>query len=384
MNFNLKSHHLIGGAYFIILLSWFSYFRIYRLDEEFFLTQPNTFYFKPFLSSWFAQMMHLHVNVNFINLICIIVIPYSIYLLLVKIYSRYINLVWSSFLALLSISVYEDLSFHSFLLNVLNNNWLGNKGVFPLIFEFPLPGLSTLYFLLIYFFLTNYRKNKIWLVSFFSVIVAIDFYVNAIDSLFLIAFWLVYFPLKIYREYKYSMIEIFLITFFQIVIIFSIIIPGLFAGEVNPNLNQLDSIPSYHITLYLVIPILMMVLMYSIQRIDFYEIIFKFRHIYVFMILEILIILATKAEILPIDLKILKSRILQFFIHLLYFVPLIYYISRPVYNYSIGSEASQLASSIRKNIYLIFIRIENIVVSTLIVLLIIYNLFPIILVQLRF
>lgn len=377
MTNKIKSFHIIATAYFLILCIWFYISNKDLLGCDFISTSKNTFYFEPFASIWFQNFVLQNFNSVLTNLLCIIVVPFSIFLLLVNIYSRYISTAWASFLALLSLSVYENLSFHSYLGDIFNSHSGDRPVSIPLIFEFPLPGFSTLYFLVAYFFLTTYKKIRLPLITLFSLVVATDFYINAIDALFLVTFWFIYFPYKIYREKLYSLARVVLISVLQLLLIFACIFPGLSAGKINPELSPVNTLPLYNILLYLLLPVALMGALYFIQRIDLYEIVFKFRHIYAFLMVEVLVILLTTTRLLPIDLHVLRSRILQFFIHLFYFVPVIYYVSRPVYNYTRGSEAGSFAAALRKNLYLLYSRGENIIAITLTLLLVIYNLFPI-------
>jgi len=194
--------------------------------------------------------------------------------------------------------------------------------------------------------------------------------------LFLVAFWFIYFPYKIYREKLYPLTKVVLITVLQMLIIFACIYPGLSAGKINPDLSPVDTLPWYNIYFNLVLPAALMAMLYVIQRIDLYEIVFKFRHIYAFMLVEGFVIILTTTGLFSIDLLVLRSRILQFFIHLFYFVPVIYYVGRPLYQYTRGSEAKSFATVLRENIYLLYSRHEKNISISLTFLLLIYNLYP--------
>jgi len=372
----IKSHHIIAAAYFLILCIWFYVINENRFTFDFQSTTTNPFYFKPSASIWFQNFVIQHLNKILIYLLCIIAIPFSMYLLLVTIYSRYISTLWASFIALLSLSVYKNFSFHAYLIDIFNPSVDDRIISAPLIFDFPLPGLSTLYFLIVYYFIIQYKKIRLPLITLFSLLVASDFYVNAIDALFLVAFWFIYFPFKIYREKVYLLGRVVLITVLQMLIIFACIYPGLSSGKINPDLSPVDTLSWYNIYFNLVLPAALMAMLYVIQRIDLYEIVFKFRHIYAFMLVEGFVIILTTTGLFSIDLLVLRSRILQFFIHLFYFVPVIYYVGRPLYHYTRGSEAKSFATVLRENIYLLYSRHEKNISITLTFLLLIYNLYP--------
>ncbi len=371
--------YAIAITYLIVISIW--YYISIQVGSNFSLNEikVKSFYFEPYASTWFQSFIIKHFQEFAFNFLIIVIIPFSIYLLLVKIYSGYISIVWSSLLALLSLSVFENLSFHDFLIqmgNIFSDSKPSN--IVPLIFEFPLPNFSTLYFIATYYIITSVKKINLVHITVFSFLVAFDFYINAIDALFLIAFWLIYFPYKIYLNKQYTTLFVLMFSIGQAAIIFFAIFYGLRSGQINPDPSAIYFLPLYNILFYLVVPVIFMILLYFVQRIDLFEIVFKFRHIYAFMAVEIGVILLTFSGILPIDLHILKSRILQFFIHLFYYVPIIYYIGRPVYHYSIGSEAGIYSTLFRKTLYLIYTKGENLIAITLTMLLVIYNLFPII------
>ena len=376
MRNKINAYTIIAAAYFLILCIWFYVINENRFTFDFQSTTTNPFYFKPSASIWFQNFVIQYFNKVLIYLLCIIAIPFSMYLLLVTIYSRYISTLWASFIALLSLSVYKNFSFHAYLLDIFNPSVDDRSISAPLIFDFPLPGLSTIYFLIVYYFITQYKKIRLPLITLFSLLVAADFYVNAIDALFLVAFWFIYFPFKIYREKLYPLGRVVLITVLQMLIIFACIYPGLSAGKINPDLSPVDTLPWYNIYFNLVLPAALMAMLYVIQRIDLYEIVFKFRHIYAFMLVEGFVIILTTTGLFSIDLLVLRSRILQFFIHLFYFVPVIYYVGRPLYHYTRGSEAKSFATVLRENIYLLYSRHEKNISITLTFLLLIYNLYP--------
>ena len=376
MRNKINAYTIIAAAYFLILCIWFYVINENRFTFDFQSTTTNPFYFKPSASIWFQNFVIQHFNKVLIYLLCIIAIPFSMYLLLVTIYSRYISTLWASFIALLSLSVFKNFSFHAYLLDIFNPSVDDRIISAPLIFDFPLPGLSTLYFLIVYYFITQYKKIRLPLITLFSLLVAADFYVNAIDALFLVAFWFIYFPFKIYREKLYPLGRVVLITVLQMLIIFACIYPGLSAGKINPDLSPVDTLPWYNIYFNLVLPAALMAMLYVIQRIDLDEIVFKFRHIYAFMLVEGFVIILTTTGLFSIDLLVLRSRILQFFIHLFYFVPVIYYVGRPLYQYTRGSEAKSFATVLRENIYLLYSRHEKNISITLTFLLLIYNLYP--------
>ena len=167
MRNKINAYTIIAAAYFLILCIWFYVINENRFTFDFQSTTTNPFYFKPSASIWFQNFVIQHFNKVLIYLLCIIAIPFSMYLLLVTIYSRYISTLWASFIALLSLSVFKNFSFHAYLLDIFNPSVDNRIISAPLIFDFPLPGLSTLYFLIVYYFITQYKKIRLPLITLF-------------------------------------------------------------------------------------------------------------------------------------------------------------------------------------------------------------------------
>jgi hypothetical protein len=241
-----------------------------------------------------------------------------------------------------------------------------------LIFDFPIPGFSSLYFLIVYALIITIKKINKWYLLILSILASLDFYINPIDALFLIGIWIIFLVLKMNKGIK---IQHLLINFS---IILSIVLFGLTTANLSAESTSSYSISIYNLIAYLLLPLSLMVTLYFIQRIDIYEIYNRFNHIYFFMAIEIFIIIISYSKILPINLDILETRILQFFIHLFYYVPVIYFLAKPKIRleYSFGSESSFFAKKLRFLSTFIYNISENFIAIIISIMLILYNIFP--------
>jgi hypothetical protein len=358
---------VISLIYIIILSYWFAI--LSSRNEQDHLTLKSAFYFKPIISISIINFFNTNVNDKFLLFLKVLIIPFSIYLLLVKIYNKYISLIWSSLLALTSLSIYNNLNFRDF---IFLNEKISNINYEPLIFDFPIPGFSSLYFLIVYALIIKIKKINNWYLFVLSLLASVAFYINPIDALFLISIWAIFLILKMNKAIK---IEYVIINFF---IILSIVLSGLITADLSAESVSSYSISIYNLIAYLLLPLSLMVTLYFIQRIDIYEIYNRFSHIYFFMLIEMFIIIISYLKILPINLDILETRILQFFIHLFYFVPVIYFLAKPKIKleYSFGSESSFFAKKMRLFSSFIYNISENFIAVIISIMLILYNIFP--------
>jgi hypothetical protein len=143
---------VISLIYIIILSYWFAI--LSSRNEQDHLTLKSAFYFKPIISISIINFFNTNVNDKFLLFLKVLIIPFSIYLLLVKIYNKYISLIWSSLLALTSLSIYNNLNFRDF---IFLNEKISNINYEPLIFDFPIPGFSSLFFNCL---CINYQNKK--------------------------------------------------------------------------------------------------------------------------------------------------------------------------------------------------------------------------------
>jgi hypothetical protein len=370
MNFKINQKYffiVISLIYLIILSYWFAILNSRNEQDQ--LTLKSAFYFTPKISILIINFFNTNVHAKILLFLKVLIIPFSIYLLLVKIYNKYISLIWSALLALTSLSIYNNMNFRDF---IFLNEKITNYNYEPLIFDFPIPGFSSLYFLIVYALIITIKKINNWYLLILSLLASLDFYINPIDALFLIGIWAIYLILKLNKGIK---IQHVIINFF---IILSIVLFGLITANLSVESASSYSISIYNLFAYLLLPLSLMVTLYFIQRIDIYEIYNRFSHIYFFMAIEMFIIILSYSNILPINLDILETRILQFFIHLFYYVPVIYFLAKPKIKleYSFGSESSFFAKKMRFFSTFIYNISENFITVIISIMLILYNIFP--------
>lgn len=364
--------HFFTLAYLVVMLLWFTGAQLNVFDFHDLNYSSKEYHFFPYIGIFLGSI--LDIMPKFLEeLISIVIVPTGIFYLLTRIYSRHVNSLWTVFLALLSVSVFNEFPFRTFM--------MGNSiEVFdiPLITQYPFPGLSTLIFLLIYYFISQIKKLKKYQIILFTVLCSLFFYINALEALFLLSFWFLFFGSRKAKELGWLNKSFLTLVLTQMLIVIAVVFYGLMKGEVVGYQVLSYSQYGYYIIAYYVLPIVFMLMLYFIKRIDPYEIWFKFRHVYGFMAIEIGIVILSHLSIMPINTEILNSRISQFFLHLFYYTPVIYYLSRPYQDYHKGVESKPVMKKLRMLINKVYPTFEQIFTLVISLLLIIYNIYPLI------
>jgi hypothetical protein len=317
----------------------------------------NPFYFYPYLSVTFAEVLVEKSGIYFATFIGQMLLPTFIFYMLVCIFRRHVSLLWSVTLSLISISSVSGYPLRHFIYEIMSDNWglLGNNG-FLEILNFPIPSFSTAYFLIIYFFSTkdNVSVKSNYHISLFTILFTSVVYINAIDIIFSLAFWFVYFPLKLYRK-KYQLYQIFSTVLLQSILTILILYPAILTSNFSLiQYAELD-IQYRYISVYFIIPLTLIVVLYFVQRIDPYDVFFRFRHVYLMMFIESVLIIFISFGIINVDNSIIQNRLTQFFLHAYYYLPAIYYASLSPIETTFGTEGLILSIKSRKLIKLILV-----------------------------
>lgn len=338
-------------------------------DKNLFPSAPNVnsdkaFLFYPYITLWFF---------GFIKLVCgqfcelflnQIVIPTLCFILLAKIFLRYLSLRWSIAISLLSVISFSETPFRQFLFELISLKNLSEIATIqpPEILHFPFPSFSLLIFLAIYYFCTKQKKLTSIYISGFTILWSLTTQIHVIDAFFGLIFWFAYFPIKLFRQEKAVSFQILIRQIIiQFIIALTIISPSLFAlakateADLGFVVKDIDFVGLYYYFSYFFVPIFGCLLMYFIFRVDIYEILLKFWHIYILMFAEIFLLSAAKIFDIGIDLEMVINRVPLFFLHFYYYVPIIYFASRPLnHNFKHGIESKKFFTIARNFIIWFF------------------------------
>lgn len=360
-----KETSILMFLYFLILNFWYRKTSYDSVFEQLIKFENDDFYFIPYLTSLIFEFLKDSLSIEIIGYFSIVIIPILILFITKKIFEFFLSSKLSFLLALLTQSVYNNINLRDLFLSfdqipvLMQSDYL-------LIFNFPLPSISALLFLIILYKIINNRMlNSLVEISSVTILSFTFFYINAIDSFFLITAWLVsmFFDLK-----KLSLNKKILQTGLGLLIL----TPGLYLGNVK-QIHDYSSINLYNIIIYNLLPLIISALLYLIKRIDLKEVWFKFKIIYAFFFVEIFLNLLVYLKILNIDLLITNRQVLQFPIHMMYYLPLIYYLRRKPFQYNYGVESEKFSLKLSQVTYLIFQKSKDFVFYSLVILIFYFN-----------
>jgi hypothetical protein len=246
----------------------------------------------------------------------------------------------------------------------------------PEILKFPIPGFSTFWFLLLFYLSTDKVHDELnnLKTTALTVLFSLTIYINAIDALFAVIFWFIYFPVRWWRRGQ-PLSKVFIKFVVQVICGLLVVAPSIYMGRIDGSLSSDTSVSLYYAIAYIALPLVLMSLLFLVQRIDPIEIIFNFRYIYAIMFAEVVVFSLSISGFLPLNLGIVENRIVQFFAHVFYFVPVIHFASRPPWNASFGLERTGFAKSLRAFISLLFGHWSKLYLPVLILLMLAYNFF---------
>jgi hypothetical protein len=342
--------------------------------------------FYPYLGLWIYSFMINVFGIKATIIIGQVLFPTLSYFLLLKIFKRYLNSLWSISLSLACLFTFYGWPFRAFLIAIIQSAEFLHIGVIqPLaISTLPIPSLSILYFLLLFYISTNPIKLTTLRISSLTFFWAILSQFHPVDALFGITFWIVYFSIRLYRQQRANF-NYYFITIVQLLIILIVFTP-LFYGYKNAISSEFSlmseigllakqsSIGIYYYLIYFAIPLFAISIIYFVKRIDIFEIVIKFWHIYVLLLVELLLISMNFIFNIGIDISSIQDRIALFFLHFYYYVPVIYYAGlKSGFDYSFGIESKPTSRVVSKSFRFIFSKLNIIYLPVIILLLILYS-----------
>lgn len=356
--------------YLITLITWyFSFFSKNKFDLILSLNGNENYYFEPFISLFIYNFLSESEFFNLFALLNIVIIPFLTFLLLFKIYNNFIDIKYAFLFSLVSISIFNESNFRDFLVKLINLDFFNFHSIndFPLIFKLPFPSMSIIIFLIIFLMILKIVKFNNYKFIFITIISSFYFYINALDSFFILILWFFYLLNSLYKLNKLSYLLLY--TFISFIIIF----PGLFFSTLSQD-QVFTQNNIYNLILYNILPLFLSLIFFYAKRIDLIQVWFKFKFVYLLLFTEILINVIVYFRIFNIDLEILNKQIFQFMIHLLYYTPIVYYGAIKSRNYKFGSESNIFSQNFSNIIFNLTVKYKNLIFNFLIIFLLIYNL----------
>lgn len=379
VNFNFKNfffkYSIEVGIFFIFFIYFFIW---YLLKANTLVTNNDNFEiiiqsykYEPIFSSYLNKII-LNREIKFF--LGFVLVPSLCALMLYKIFYRYLdNKLWAVSLTTLSILSSEHYPFIDFLKEILNFNFTlivgHNLNENFEIMGYPIPSISVLYFLIIYFYTINsltFNTNKIYILT---ICWLIGLHLHPVDGLIGISYWIFLFStFVLLNKINFSFFEIiFVLVSYFLNIIY--LINRLDFQTLLITTNQ--SISFYSLFFYFIFPIITIFIIIKFFKVDVYEFFLKFLPIYVIFFVEVLLV-AISLKGYGIEIRILENRIVLFLFHFLYYVPIIYYMSKDSIYYN-NFKTKYFKYFLLKTLYFVFNRFKNLYLIFFSVLLIVYG-----------
>jgi hypothetical protein len=296
--------------------------------------------------------------------------------LIFKIFKKILSSnIWAFALTILSLTATENFPFINYLLGLFEDlNFISNVNLYENfeIMGFPIPSFSIFFFCLIFYLSLNIiRISKIRIFT-ITLLWLLMIHVHPVDGLIGNAYWISWILVLLFqKKIKLTNKDIFLLFLMYLVNIF-LVVNQLSFDSLKINISQ--SIPLYNIFFYFALPTLLMTMCIFVLKIDLYEFYQRFLNIYVLMIIEIFLILASLNG-LGFELQMLETRITLFLLHFLYYVPIIYYLSKDEIFYINSTNKKSYSGKITIFFYYIFTKYKYIYLLTFILLMFMFFFF---------
>jgi hypothetical protein len=324
----------------------------------------NDYGIYPLITIWIHSILVNFIGIQGTWYFGAVLLPVVAFLLLSVIYSRYISTLWTFALSSLSILPVSGYPFRQFIMDLaMGSGWsdIGAR-VPPDVTGFPNPSLPLVFFLGLFLLSTWNRHLSFFRIMILTVAWSLMTQVHLLFATIGIVFWFSYLALSLYRQSRGINNMVLKIYICAIIVSLFVCSPSIFGyiqffsdPDAISFAGQLISFSEWGgILLYVLIPISILALLYRIDRIDPFEIIVKFLPIWAIMMTELSLFLIYYIFEIGFSPMLIQSRIGMFFLHMLYFVPSIYYLSRKERGFSIGTEASGKSRMLRNKLHWLF------------------------------
>ncbi|MCE3237241.1 MAG: hypothetical protein K0R24_222 [Gammaproteobacteria bacterium] len=344
-------------------------------------------YFYPYITVWASGIIFALWGYSGLILIGQWLLPLASFFIFTRIFRRYLSELWSVTIAFVAFIAFSDWPFRHFLMGLLSGKGWLDLGTYQSleILHFPIPAFSIFAFLALFYVSTQQVRLTGYRITTLTACWALLSQVHIIDALYGLTFWFTYFSIRFFRQNK-KFYGVFSLVVFQLFIVLLIISPLIYAFFKDNafgvsraiDLGMLVSSPVtqaslYYYFAYFILPLILMMLIYFIQRIDFYEIVFKFWHVYMLILIEFILVSISIETPIDINLFVLQNRIAFFFLHFYYYVPFLYYATRSPHTYFTGVESVSLSSALRNGLSKLFSVYNSVYLPISIALLIIFS-----------
>ena len=326
--------------------------------------------YKPYLSFFFdqfisSQKFNLYLGFIFFPALTAVIL----FLIFKKILA---NNLWSLSLTFLSIIATENYPFIKFLISILQKLEIRNAVNLYENFEimgFPIPSFSTFFFSLIFYLSINnfkFSRLKIYYLTFSWLLML---HIHPLDGIIGNIYWIILIVLLLFQKKiqlhskdKFALLFLYILNGF--ILIYQLDFNSL-------ELKNSQSIPVYNLFFYFILPAILIICCFVILKIDFHEFYQKFLNIYLIMLIELFLIFLS-INGLGFEMQMLENRITMFLLHYLYYVPIIYYLSKDEIFYINSTNKRSFSGKLTIILFYVFNKYKGIYLISFIILMLSY------------
>lgn len=318
----------------------------------------------PYLSLWLGGTLVAIFGLAGAMNLGEVLLPFASFVVVSLIYRKYLPARWSFTLAALGLFAIAPLPLRGVLKAVmLGEGWVGRAPPsLPDVAGFPFPSFSLFCFLVVFYFSVDRKRLTSSRLSLLTLAWSLQVFVHPVNAVFGIPLWFTIFPIMLWRQrISEGGGRLARIVVGQIIVCLIICLPvawGFLSPEISNALSNgafdvaLSSGDSgnsrYYYFAYFIIPLSAIGVIYVIDRIDYFELIVKFWIIFVLMFIEFVLVACGGVSVFGLSSDMIDARIGIFFLHMFYYVPVLYYLCRENRTYALGVESQSRLAWVRR------------------------------------
>lgn len=341
------------------------------------LTTPSTFFIDPSISLLLARLMSTDFGFM-LSLVGSTFLPSTLMALTVGILSRHLSILWSVSLTLLALLTLSELPFRDFLIGMATGrSSFPVSDVFPQAMVWPIPIVPTLLFVILYMLGTKLGRLSFRAQTYITAASAALIYLNPFDAYLAISFWIGHLMVQFALD-KLPKRDVIRMLGAQILVALVVVLPALIGSDFTIEPTPAEAFPIWYVLfVHFLAPLALLVAIVTLARVDTYEIVSRFRSVFILMLAEFGLILISSVGVISLNITYLQSQTPLFFTHILFWTPVIYYASRPGVDAWSSSKGRGWRPHFRRIFFLAFNTLSLYLLPVVIALMVVYAFLPI-------
>lgn len=293
----------------------------------------------------------------------------SLHLLCFLLLRNMVNEIWSVVLTIVSLSSYDGFPFRKFLSTFFIESQFPENPRHIIFDDWSIALCAILSVICILSSISRRYNLEINAVGSALLILCISF-LSSLDAVFLSLFFAVYWSIKfILKGKKYFGIA---------ALIFGVLVVGICITEIMQSVcenNCIQPVNFYYLFAYITLPFVLLAFVYLVYPVDPYELFIKFRTLFAFASLELIVVLTANSTSAATNVVIPNFILGQTILHVLYYTPVIYYVGRHIEVPNVVYASSYVLRNLRTMLTALFYTYHREVICAVITLFLLYNWF---------